>query len=68
LAPGASAAKNLHWTIVTSSGEPGTGPCEPTPATISVIPPDETQPFQATWNLGEVCGHGQIDGSAYYAA
>ncbi|GDY30117.1 DUF4232 domain-containing protein [Gandjariella thermophila] len=68
LAPGASAAKNLHWTIVPSDGEPDTAPCEPAAATISVIPPDETQPFQAAWNLGEVCGHGRIGGSAYYAA
>jgi hypothetical protein len=67
LAPGQSAAKNLHWTVVPGSGESDTGPCEPAAATISVIPPDETQPLRTAWNFGEVCGHGQIDGSAYYA-
>jgi hypothetical protein len=68
LAPGASAAKNLHWTIVPSENEPTDRQCEPPAATISVIPPDERQPFQVSWSLGEVCGHGRIDGSAYYPA
>ncbi|GAB3870314.1 DUF4232 domain-containing protein [Kibdelosporangium lantanae] len=66
LQPGQKAAKNLHWGAVPDGTESTTGPCEPESAGLNVIPPDETQPFAVKSNLGSVCEHGTIDGSAYY--
>ncbi|GGI68761.1 lipoprotein [Saccharopolyspora subtropica] len=66
LAPGATASKTLHWTAVPHEGEPADGPCQPTPARVEVIPPDETDPLSITWQGGPVCGFGSIDGSAYH--
>lgn len=67
LAPGASAAKTLHWGVVPTGNEPGTGPCQPEPGGATVIPPDETEPFTVDWSFGPVCGGGTIHDSAYYA-
>jgi hypothetical protein len=66
LAPGGHAAKLLHWGVVPTGSEPADQPCEPTPATLSIIPPDETQPFTVGWNLGPVCAAGTVHGSAYF--
>ena len=68
VAPGAHAAKLLHWTVVPTGDEPADKPCQPPPAKLSIIPPDETQPFVVAWDLGPVCGHGTFHGSAYYKA
>lgn len=67
LAPGKSASATLHWSAVPHGGESETGQCQPTPVRVEVIPPDETDPLTATWDLGEVCGFGSIDGSAYHS-
>lgn len=66
LATGKSASADLHWGVVPGSGEPDTGPCEPTPTSIAVIPPDEYSPFSAPWNFGPVCQGGRIEVSAYH--
>jgi len=66
--PGAHAAKLLHWGVVPTGNEPVDKPCQPTAAKLSIIPPDETQPFTVPWDLGPVCAAGTIHGSAYYGA
>ncbi|MGW3470375.1 DUF4232 domain-containing protein [Saccharopolyspora sp. NPDC000995] len=66
LAPGQSASATLHWTAVPHEGEPTDGPCQPTPVSAQVIPPDETDALAVTWNLGPVCGFGAINNSAYH--
>ncbi|MCO1578316.1 DUF4232 domain-containing protein [Crossiella sp. SN42] len=66
LRPGGKAGKDLHWGAVPGEGEPATGQCQPSPAKISVIPPDERTPFELTWSLGPVCQQGKIEGSAYH--
>jgi hypothetical protein len=66
LPPGGKAAKELHWTAVPGDGEPVEGPCETPAAGARVIPPDDTQAFTVTFAFGPVCGHGQVDGSAYF--
>lgn len=67
LAPGASARSTLHWTAVPADDEPQDHACEPTPARVQVIPPDETDPLMVNdWKDGEVCQHGAIDGTAYH--
>ncbi|MBW4719040.1 DUF4232 domain-containing protein [Saccharothrix obliqua] len=68
LAPGATAAANLHWTVVPAGGEPVDRPCEPEAANAAAIPPDETRPITVAWGLGPVCGGGKIEISAFYAA
>lgn len=67
LRPGAKAGKELHWGAVPGQGEPTSGPCQPEPAKISVIPPDERAPFEVAWSFGPVCQQGRIEGSAYHA-
>jgi hypothetical protein len=66
LQPGQKAAKNLHWGAVPDGTESTSGPCEPESAGLNVIPPDEKQPFAVKSDLGSVCEHGTVDGSAYY--
>ena len=66
LAPGDAAKTSLHWSVVPHGDEPVEGPCQPTPATARVTPPDETDSLPVTWNLGFVCGAGSIEGSAYH--
>lgn len=66
LQPGQKAKKNLHWGAVPDGSESTEGPCEPESHGLNVIPPDETQPFAVKAELGSVCEHGTIDGSAYY--
>ena len=61
LAPGARASSLLHWTVVPSSGEPASGPCEPTAYRLRVTPPDETTYLQLRWRLGPVCDRGRIN-------
>lgn len=66
LAPGQTASATLHWTAVPHDGEPTDGPCQPTPVSAQVIPPDETDALAVAWNLGPVCGFGAINNSAYH--
>lgn len=68
LAPGATAAKNLHWGVVPTGDEPSDRPCQPEPHTARIIPPDETQPFTVDWSFGPVCAAGTLHDSAYYQA
>ena len=66
LGAGATAAKNLHWTVVATGPEPADRPCQPAPRTARIIPPDETEPFTVDWSFGPVCGAGTMHDSAYY--
>lgn len=66
LAPGATAAKNLHWGVVATGDEPVDRPCQPEPRTAKVIPPDETEQFTVDWPFGPVCAAGTFHDSAYY--
>lgn len=68
LAPGASAAADLRWSVVPYGDEPQDRPCQPEAPSATAIPPDETQPISLVWGLGPVCGAGRIDISAFYAA
>jgi hypothetical protein len=68
LAPGASAAANLHWSVVPHGDEPQSTPCQPEAPNAQAIPPDETQPISFPWGIGPVCGGGRIEISAFYPA
>ncbi|MBB5956458.1 hypothetical protein FHS29_003044 [Saccharothrix tamanrassetensis] len=68
LAPGASAAAKLHWSVVPAGDEPVDQPCRPDAANAAAIPPDETRPMSLAWGLGPVCAGGKIEISAFYAA
>lgn len=57
LAPGATVARTVHWTVVPSGGAKT---C-PIPVHVSIIPPDETDPLVVAWPFAAVCG-GTIDG------
>ena len=65
LEPGIKASALLHWSAVPHAGESMTGPCEPTPALLLVIPPDERVQIAVRWQFGPVCGRGAIDQWAY---
>lgn len=67
LAPEDTAKATLRWTAVPHDGEPIDGPCQQTPVTAQVIPPDETDPLDVEWTSGPVCGFGAIEGSAYHS-
>jgi hypothetical protein len=67
LAPGFSAAKNLHWGVVPTGDEPTDGPCQVPSTGIRVLPPDETAQFEVAFEFGSVCDHGRIETSAYFA-
>lgn len=66
LAPGAAVSARLHWTVVPSEGDPADGKC-PEPAGLRVIPPDERTAKRAAWELGTVCGAGEIEVTALAA-
>lgn len=66
LSPGETASATLHWTAVPHGGEPVDQPCQPTPARLAVIPPDETDSLRVDWPFGPVCGFGSMDGTAYH--
>jgi hypothetical protein len=67
LHPGGQATAVLHWTVIATAGtgDAQTGDCQPTPATLRVIPPDETAALSLPWTYGPVCGGGEIDQQAY---
>ncbi|GGM80222.1 hypothetical protein GCM10012275_58520 [Longimycelium tulufanense] len=66
LAPGERAAMSLHWGVVPGSGEPYDRPCQPEADVLSVIPPDETEPFRVPWSFGVVCQQGRIEAGAFH--
>lgn len=59
LAPGATVARTIHWTVV-----PAGGAACPVPVSASIIPPDETDPLVVAWPLGSVC-NGKLDGTPF---
>ena len=65
LAPGGTARSALHWGSINGPGDPPTGDCQPTPATLRVIPPDETDPLSVAWTFGPVCEGGTIEQQPY---
>jgi hypothetical protein len=67
LAPGGKASTVLSWGAVPSGSEPVTGPCEPLPSLLLVIPPDETSQLAVPWRFGPVCQRGEITQWAYAA-
>jgi hypothetical protein len=67
LAPGASARSDLHWGAINGPGDAPTGDCQPTPTTLRVIPPDETDPLSVAWTFGPVCEGGTIEQHPYSA-
>jgi hypothetical protein len=66
LAPGASAAKTLRWSVVAAEDEPADGKCATAASSIRVTPPDEQAPFEVAFEFGPVCDHGRLETSAYY--
>lgn len=65
VAPGDTASTLLHWGVVPGENEPDDRPCQPEPAYLLVIPPDETTQLAAAWPGGPVCQQGRIDQWAY---
>ena len=65
LAPGVSVSSALHWSAVPGPGDASTGPCQPDPATLRVIPPDETTSLPVAWTMGPVCSAGTIEQRPY---
>ena len=65
LAPHETAHSQLHWSAVPGTGDATAGPCQPTPAALQVIPPDETDHLSIPWNQGPVCEGGRIQQQAY---
>jgi len=68
LARNASATANLRWTVVPSASESVTTPCEPEANAAAAIAPDDTKRIEFPWTFGPVCGAGEIQMSAFYAA
>jgi hypothetical protein len=66
VSPGGSVRSLLHWTVIAASDEPG-GPCEPTPPTVVLTPPNQTTALLRPWTFGPVCAHGLIWQNAYVA-
>lgn len=65
LRPQQAARSQLHWSAVPGTGDAQNGPCQPTPAALQVIPPDETAPLSVPWDQGPVCERGTIHQQAY---
>jgi hypothetical protein len=65
LGPGHSAGADMHWSVVPGPGEPQSGNCQPVPAALRVIPPDETEALSVPWSEGPVCQGGTIEQTAY---
>jgi hypothetical protein len=68
LSPGDSAQSLLHWSVVVGEGDTAGPQCQPSAATLAVIPPDETTSLDVPWQLGPVCERGRLDQQAYVAA
>lgn len=63
---GAVASKPIQWGVIPTGADTDPARC-PTPAYVSVIPPDETVPLTVRWPFGVVCGD-TISGKAYGVA
>ena len=61
------AVANLRWGVVNGAGDAQDWPCQPVPAGLELIPPDEFAQFEVPWTYGPVCEQGSIHISAYYA-
>ncbi len=68
VAPNAAALANLRWTVVPTGDESVTGPCQPEANAAAAIAPDDTERIEFPWTFGPVCGAGEIEMSAFYAA
>jgi hypothetical protein len=68
LKPGGVAQSLLHWSVVTGTGDNPGAQCQPDPATLAVIPPDETTALDVAWTLGPVCEQGHLDQQPYVDA
>jgi hypothetical protein len=67
LAPGGKAYAWLTWDAQPDVDEPQQGVCQPLPAKIKVIPPDETTQVSADWSSDPVCRHGAFSVDAFQA-
>jgi len=67
LKPGSSASSQLHWGAIPGPGDATSGDCQPTPAALQVIPPDETTALSIPWSQGPVCEGGTLDQQPYAA-
>lgn len=67
VSPGNSVSSALSWTVIAGPGESTSGPCQPTAASLQVIPPDETAFLTVPWDGGPVCGGGAISELAFTA-
>ncbi|HEV7210771.1 MAG TPA: DUF4232 domain-containing protein [Blastococcus sp.] len=65
LAPGGTVSSQLHWSVVPGPGDSQSSACQPTPTTLRVIPPDETDALSVRWDQGPVCSKGTIEQRAY---
>jgi Protein of unknown function (DUF4232) len=65
LAPGGTVSSDLHWGAVPGPGDNQSGDCQPAPAALHVIPPDETDFLSVPWDMGPVCLRGTIEQRAY---
>jgi hypothetical protein len=65
LAPGGTVSSQLHWSVIPGPGDAQSSACQPTPTTLRVIPPDETDALSVHWSLGPVCSGGTIEQRAY---
>lgn len=63
--PRGTVSSQLQWSVVPGAGDATSGQCQPTPATLQVIPPDETTALSVPWSGGPVCQAGTIDQQAY---
>jgi hypothetical protein len=65
LQPGDTVSSQLHWGAVAGAGDASSGDCQPTPAALRVIPPDETAALSVPWTQGPVCEGGTLEQTAY---
>jgi Protein of unknown function (DUF4232) len=57
----ASVWSRLHWSPVPGQGDRSSGPCQPVPSALQVIPPDQRAHTVVRWDAGEVCGGGRFE-------
>ncbi|OXM75127.1 MULTISPECIES: DUF4232 domain-containing protein [Amycolatopsis] len=62
---GTAARQHLRWGVVPVGDEPVTGPCQPPPGHLDLVPPGGGEPLRVSWSYGPVCGHGTITVSPY---
>jgi Protein of unknown function (DUF4232) len=67
LGPQQAAHSQLHFSAIPGTGDAQGADCQPTPASLRVIPPDETTSIAVPWTQGPVCEQGTIDQQPYTA-